>query len=108
MVNLLSNAIKFSPKGSEVEVKVVESGEFTEAQVIDHGPGIPEGYEKKVFEKYEQVPNDKKTKVKGTGLGLPICRAIIEQHGGTIGVRPTPGGGSTFWFSIPRVGSFEA
>lgn len=104
MVNLLSNAIKFSPKKAEVEVRVVENGDFIEAQVIDHGAGIPEGYEQKVFEKYEQVPTNQKGKVKGTGLGLPICRAIIEQHGGTIGVRPTPGGGSTFWYSIPRVG----
>lgn len=103
LVNLLSNAIKFSPKGTAVEIKVAQSPEFTEVQVIDHGAGIPEGYEKKVFEKYEQVPaSGQKTKVKGTGLGLPICRAIIEQHGGAIGVRPTDGGGSTFWFTIPR------
>ncbi len=103
LVNLLSNAIKFSPKNSDVEIKIEQSDRFTEVQVIDHGAGIPEGYEKKVFEKYEQVPaSGQKTKVKGTGLGLPICRAIIEQHGGAIGVKPTDGGGSTFWFSIPR------
>ncbi len=104
MVNLLSNAIKFSKSGAEVEIKITENGEFTEALVIDHGAGIPEGYEQKIFEKYEQVPSEKNTKVRGTGLGLPICKAIIDQHGGTIGVRSTPGGGSTFWFSIPRVG----
>jgi PAS domain S-box-containing protein len=103
LVNLLSNAIKFSPKNSTVEVRLTESPENTELQVIDHGAGIPEDYEKKVFEKYEQVPaSGQKTKVKGTGLGLPICRAIIEQHGGAIGVRPTEGGGSTFWFTIPK------
>ena len=101
MVNLLSNAIKFSKAGSAVEVKILEKGEFTEVHVIDHGAGIPQGYEQKVFEKYEQVPNAKSTKMAGTGLGLHICKAIIEQHGGTIGFTPTLEGGSTFWFSIP-------
>jgi signal transduction histidine kinase len=105
MINLLSNAIKFSPRGTDVGIKVAENGEFTEIQVVDHGAGIPPGYEEKIFDKYEQVPNSKGTKVAGTGLGLPICKAIIEQHGGEIGVRPTDGGGSTFWFSIPRVSS---
>jgi PAS domain S-box-containing protein len=104
MVNLLSNAIKFSKNGTQVEVKIAEKGELTEVHVVDHGAGIPEGYEQKIFEKYEQVPTAKSGKRDGTGLGLPICKAIIDQHGGTIGVRPTPGGGSTFWFSIPRVG----
>jgi PAS domain S-box-containing protein len=106
LVNLLSNAIKFSKTGAQVEVKTVTNGDFTEVQVIDHGAGIPAGYEEKIFEKYEQVPTGKNnTKVKGTGLGLPICKAIIDQHGGTIGVRATEGGGSTFSFSIPRVGA---
>jgi signal transduction histidine kinase len=101
MVNLLSNAIKFSKNGTEVEVKIAQKDEFTEVHVLDHGAGIPEGYEQKIFEKYEQVPNAKSGKRGGTGLGLPICKAIIEQHGGTIGVRPTPGGGSTFGFRLP-------
>jgi signal transduction histidine kinase len=108
MVNLLSNAIKFSKNGTEVEVKITENCGSIEVYVIDHGSGIPEGYEQKIFEKYEQVPHIKGTKIGGTGLGLPICKAIIDQHGGALAVRPTPGGGSTFWFSIPRVGGAEA
>lgn len=105
VVNLLSNAIKFSEDGGTVEIKVAENGELVELQVIDHGVGIPAGYEDKIFAKYEQGPTVSGKKMKGTGLGLPICHAIVEQHGGTIGVRPTTGGGSTFWFSLPRVGS---
>ncbi|HNB23095.1 MAG TPA: ATP-binding protein, partial [Candidatus Melainabacteria bacterium] len=64
-----------------------------------------QGFEEKIFERYEQAPSAGGKRRKGTGLGLPICKAIVEQHGGTIGVRPTPGGGSTFWFRIPKVGS---
>ncbi|HEY9713009.1 MAG TPA: HAMP domain-containing sensor histidine kinase, partial [Chroococcales cyanobacterium] len=103
-VNLLSNAIKFSNDGSEIAITILSKDGFTEFQIIDHGAGIPEGYERKIFEKYEQVPGGKSTKMAGTGLGLVICKEIIEQHGGDIGVRPTPGGGSTFWFTIPAAG----
>src|SRR5579875_495965 len=102
MVNLLSNAIKFSDDGGGVEVKVEEKQDCLEVQVIDHGPGVPEGYEKTIFAKYAQAQSPDGKKRKGTGLGLPICKAIVEQHGGAIGVRRTEGGGSTFWFSLPR------
>src|SRR5262249_21464930 len=100
--NLLSNAIKFSEEGSEVEVAVVDSDDYAEVQVIDHGLGIPPGSEKSIFEKYEQAHAEGGSRRKGTGLGPPICKAIVEQHGGKIGVRATEGGGSTFWFQLPR------
>ncbi len=103
MVNLMSNAIKFSEDGGQVEIKVADGGNLTEVQIIDHGLGIPAGFEKSIFAKYEQAHSSDSKRRKGTGLGLPICKAIVEQHGGTIGVRNTEGGGSTFWFSIPHV-----
>lgn len=106
MVNLLSNAIKYSEDGFAVQIELVDKKEFCEVQIIDHGVGIPAGYEEKIFAKYEQAPVASGAKKrKGTGLGLPICKAIVEQHGGDIGVRPTAGGGSTFWYTIPRVGA---
>lgn len=104
-VNLLSNAVKYSEEEGTVELNIDIDGEECEVQVIDHGDGIPQGFEEKIFERYEQAPTAGGKRRKGTGLGLPICKAIVEQHGGTIGVRTTPGGGSTFWFRIPRVGS---
>lgn len=103
-VNLLSNAVKYSEEDGTVELNIDVDGEECEVQVIDHGDGIPQGFEEKIFERYEQAPTAGGKRRKGTGLGLPICKAIVEQHGGTIGVRATPGGGSTFWFCIPRVG----
>ncbi len=102
-VNLLSNAIKYSEEEGSVELDIKEDGDNCEVEIVDHGAGIPQGFEEKIFERYEQAPSMDGKRRKGTGLGLPICKAIVEQHGGTIGVRETPGGGSTFWFRIPKV-----
>jgi PAS domain S-box-containing protein len=103
LVNLLSNAIKFSEDGGRVEIKISDHNESLEVQVIDHGVGIPEGYERTIFDKYGQAHAPAGKRRRGTGLGLPICKAIVEQHGGTIGVTSTEGGGSTFWFRLPHV-----
>ncbi|MBX9687158.1 MAG: PAS domain-containing sensor histidine kinase [Candidatus Obscuribacterales bacterium] len=102
LVNLLSNAIKFSEDGAQVEIAVREKGLNFHFEVIDHGAGIPPGYEEIIFGKYEQAHIAKDKKRRGTGLGLPICKAIVEQHGGSIGVTSTAGGGSTFFFQIPK------
>lgn len=109
MVNLLSNAIKYSEEDGTVEVNIEEDGQECEVRVVDHGAGIPPGFEDKIFQRYEQAPSADGKRRGGTGLGLPICKAIVEQHSGSIGVRQTAGGGSTFWFRIPPVGvSVEA
>ncbi len=105
MVNLLSNAIKYSEEDGTVEVNIEEDGQECVVIVVDHGAGIPKGFEDKIFQRYEQAPAADGKRRGGTGLGLPICKAIVEQHGGNIGVRQTAGGGSTFWFRIPRVGA---
>ena len=105
MVNLLSNAIKYSVEAGIVEVNIIDDEEECEVQIVDHGAGIPTGFEDKIFQRYEQAPSADGKYRGGTGLGLPICKAIVEQHGGAIGVRQTFGGGSTFWFRIPRVGA---
>jgi len=107
MVNLLSNAIKYSEDDGTVEVNVEEDAEECEVQIVDHGAGIPPGFEDKIFQRYEQAPSPDGKRRVGTGLGLPICKAIVDQHGGTIGVRQTEGGGSTFWFRIPKVGGSD-
>lgn len=106
MVNLLSNAIKYSPDSSEI---VVESHEeepgYLNFSITDKGRGIPEDKVSKVFDKFEQVEvADSKTRG-GTGLGLAICQAIVQEHGGKIGVKSKFGEGSTFWFSIPQKSS---
>lgn len=103
LVNLLSNAVKFSDDGGAVEVSVAESTDYVEITVSDHGAGVPAGFEQTIFEKYEQAHCDDGKRRRGTGLGLPICKAIVEQHNGEIGVKPTDGGGSTFWFRLPKI-----
>jgi signal transduction histidine kinase len=103
IVNLASNAVKFSPKGETVQIKVIEEGESVEVQVIDRGRGVPAEYREAIFEKYKQVKSTDATKKGGTGLGLPICKLIVEQSGGSIGVRSEEKQGSTFWFKLPRV-----
>ncbi|MBY0358830.1 MAG: CHASE3 domain-containing protein [Candidatus Obscuribacterales bacterium] len=99
IVNLLSNAIKFSPPESTVRITVEPMGNQAEIAVIDQGKGIPDEFKDKIFQRYAQV--SKEDGKKGTGLGLPICKAIIEGHGGTIGVKSELGAGSTFWIRIP-------
>jgi len=103
LVNLLSNAIKFSPDGASVQVEVSIAGDDAEFRVIDHGRGVPEEYKSVIFERFGQVKKEDSERGKGTGLGLPICKALVEAHKGSIGVRSKEGEGSTFWFRIPRV-----
>ncbi len=107
LVNLLSNAIKFSESVRLVEISSQSDGEQVEIRVRDWGCGIPEEQQEAIFERFHQVSADKH-KHKGTGLGLPICRAIIEAHGGTIGVSSTPGNGSAFYFRLPLSRSASA
>ena len=102
MINLLSNAIKFSDEGSTVTVAAVSRSGQIEVQIIDNGRGIPDSSKQRVFAKYKQIRPEDGRRGQGTGLGLPICKALIEGHGGEIGVRDTPHKGSTFWFRVPQ------
>ncbi|MCC7528281.1 MAG: PAS domain S-box protein [Candidatus Melainabacteria bacterium] len=102
LVNLLSNAIKFSPEKTTVTIAVEEGDDFVEVQVNDQGKGIPEDKREFVFERFKQVDREDETKKGGIGLGLPICKAIVEQHNGAIGVGTADGGGCRMWFRIPK------
>lgn len=99
LINLLANAIKHCPTGSTVSTKILKDGDMVEFRVSDDGPGIDDSSKATIFERYEQgqTPNSD-----GTGLGLPICKSIVEEHKGTIGVESEVGKGSTFWFRIPK------
>lgn len=103
LTNLLSNAIKFSPKGKAVVVHVeVSRRNEILIEVRDNGRGIDPQDQEAIFQKFRQASNAKNPLVKGTGLGLAIARALVEQHGGEIGVRSVPGEGSTFFFTLPE------
>ena len=108
IVNLISNAIKFTPGGGTVSVSTgaaLQTGMDTllEISVRDTGCGIEEKDISRVFEKFEQVEGGKNTGISGTGLGLPITKAIVELHGGTIRVKSAIGKGSIFTFTVPMV-----
>ncbi|MBX9694171.1 MAG: PAS domain S-box protein, partial [Cyanobacteria bacterium] len=103
LVNLLSNAIKFSPPDSSISVDVEENTEAGLVTVVvsDQGRGIPETLQSTIFDQYRQVRVEDTTRKGGAGIGLAICQAIIEQHGGEIGVDSEEGVGSDFWFTLP-------
>ncbi len=101
LVNLLSNAIKYSPKGGTIEVLVDKNEDFCKISIQDMGPGIPPEQLKAVFERFHQVRASDSKEKGGTGLGLSIAKAIVEVHGGEIGVESTVGKGSKFWFKLP-------
>jgi signal transduction histidine kinase len=102
LINLLANAINFSPDAATVSLSVIEHASSLEFRVTDQGPGIPEKFHSTIFERFTQLDNARKTKVKGTGLGLWISRRIVQAHKGWIGVESELGHGSTFWFCIPK------
>jgi signal transduction histidine kinase len=107
LVNLISNAIKFSPDNGKVDVGVRDLGAAVRFTVSDEGRGVPAGMETKIFERFQQVESTDDSKLGGSGLGLSICKAIVERHGGTIGVESNNGKGSIFWFELPAASSDE-
>ena len=100
VINLISNAMKFTDTGS-VTCMAKSSNDEIIVSVIDTGDGISPENQPKVFEKFKQVGDTMSDRPKGTGLGLPICKEIVEHHGGRIWVQSEIGKGSTFSFSLP-------
>lgn len=101
MVNLLSNAIKFSTPGQSVEISAKRSAHRIRLEFSDRGRGVPAEKRALIFERFQQVESTDRTKTGGAGLGLAICKLIVEEHGGEIGIDERPGGGSIFWFTLP-------
>ena len=99
LINLLENVLRYTPERSPVEIMAESSSSAVEISVADRGPGIPEGCENKLFEKFYRVRHE--AAQSGVGLGLTICRAIIEAHGGSIQAQNRPTGGAVFSFIIP-------
>ncbi len=100
VINLISNAVKFTDSGSVTCSAALRDGDLV-VSVTDSGIGIAPVDQPKVFEKFKQVGDTLTDKPKGTGLGLPICKEIVEHHGGRIWVESKPGQGSTFSFTLP-------
>ena len=100
LVNFLSNALRYSAEKSKIVVQVIETGHDVEFSVRDSGKGIDEQYQKRLFDRYFQVPTDGNNK-SGSGLGLAISKDFIEAQGGRIWVISAIGEGSRFCFSLP-------
>ncbi len=102
LANLIGNAIKFTPPNGRIEVRARQEEDRIVCEVVDTGVGIASEDLSKLFRRFSQLEAGA-LKKSGTGLGLSISKALVEAHGGTIGVRSEPGMGSTFWFSLPLV-----
>ena len=100
LANLLENAAKYTPPGSAITLGATASADAVEVWIADEGPGLPPGREALIFEKFER--GRKESSTPGVGLGLAICRAIVEAHGGKIRGETRPWGGARFTIELPR------
>ncbi len=101
MDNLLMNAIKYAPNGGEIRVRVDDRGMEAYVAIHDRGIGVPPEARERLFERFYRAEGGIAADKKGLGLGLYISKALIEVHGGRIGVESAPGEGSTFFFTLP-------
>ena len=103
LTNLVSNAVKFTPSGGKVKIflEPVAGGYWLQVGVGDNGPGIPPEEAGRIFDEFYQISQPGQEKAKGVGLGLAICKKLIDMHGGQIRVESAPGAGSTFYFTVP-------
>jgi len=99
--NLISNAIKYSPKGGLIRVGGRVEGDEVLVFVSDEGVGIPATEQERIFDRFARVDNSLTRQTPGAGLGLFLVKAVIEAHGGRVGVESQPGQGSTFNFTLP-------
>jgi len=101
LINLVDNASKFTPEGGKLKVEAVREGDWCRVSVIDNGVGIRKEDQEKVFEPFCQLYNPLTKEKKGTGLGLPLVKQIVERYGGRIWVESEYGKGSRFIFTLP-------
>ncbi|MDP9367431.1 MAG: ATP-binding protein, partial [Chloroflexota bacterium] len=106
--NLLDNAVKYSPDGGEVRLTLEPDGEGVLLRIRDQGIGLPPGATETIFEPFDRAVNAERRHLPGLGLGLYICRSIVEQHGGRIWAEsPGEGNGTTVAVWLPRCGEPE-
>lgn len=99
--NLVDNAIKYSPNGGEVRVVARRKDDYVVISVRDEGMGISPDNQTKLFERFQRLEQAEVDGIQGVGLGLVVCRRLVEAHKGRIWVESEPGKGSTFLFTLP-------
>ncbi len=102
--NLVGNALKFSTPGDDIELQVEERGDRLRFRVVDKGPGVPQELRERLFSAFATADDPANHQAPSTGLGLHVCRRIVEQLGGAIGYEPGEVRGSVFWFDQLRGG----
>ena len=107
ITNLLSNAAKYSPAEASVSVALERRSGCLRLAVSDQGPGIPEAFRRRIFQKFSQADSSDTRRKAGTGLGLAITRSLIESMAGQIGFDSSPAG-TTFWIDLPEIGEIAA
>lgn len=108
LFNLIDNATKYSPEGAPIRIEAEADGKYVTVAVTDRGVGIPSDEVEKIFDKFHRVDRSDRAETYGHGLGLYICRRLIEAQGGTISVESVLGEGSTFRFTLPVAGRSES
>ena len=103
LTNLVTNAIKYSPDGGPIDIRASLQGDEVVVSVSDRGTGIPADRLGRLFEVFYRVDNGVTRRTKGAGLGLSLCKHLVEAHGGRIWVESEVGVGSRFSFSVPSV-----
>jgi len=101
LVNLISNANKYGPAGANIHISVTKLGKMVKIQVADRGPGIVSQYRELLFKRFEYPAQTSSQSKVGAGLGLSVVKAVVEAHGGRVGMDDRLGGGSIFWFTLP-------
>jgi two-component system sensor histidine kinase KdpD len=104
MTNLLENAVRYTPDGSPVDVSIEAQAEQVLVSIADRGPGISSSERERIFDKFYRVHREPAAadQFRGSGLGLAVCRGLVEAHGGRIWVEAREGGGGVFRFTLPR------
>jgi two-component system phosphate regulon sensor histidine kinase PhoR len=102
LVNLLSNASKYGPDETEIEVGATVQGDWIRVTVADSGSGVPPEYRNNLFRRFARPALSQDKAQVGAGLGLSVVKAVVEAHGGSVGVDDHVDGGSVFWFTLPR------
>jgi len=107
VLNLLNNAFKFTPAGGKITLRAKQEDGNLVVEVKDTGPGIAEEDQQRIFEPYQRKESDRE-RLSGLGLGLALCKTLVELHRGRIWIKSRAGRGSTFGFSLPLEGPKSA
>ena len=99
--NLVENAVKYSPQDSDISLRARQDADRVTVSVTDHGIGISPHDQQRLFQLFQRLEGSETMQAGGTGIGLVVCKRLIEAHGGTLQVESTPNEGSTFHFTVP-------